>query len=86
MITQMHGLGLSRGSRWILLLTYVGLALWVYSGRGWIYLNEIIRIPLIEYLSVLILAIIFGGSLAFIRKLRHTNLRLGSQEALYHGQ
>jgi hypothetical protein len=74
-ITQMHGLGLSRRVRWVLLLTYIGLALWVYSGRGWVNLNEIIRIPLIEYLSVLVLTTIFGGGLAFTRTLKHYKSR-----------
>lgn len=55
-ITQMHGLGLSRRVRWGLALAYVAAALWVYSSRGWIQLNEIIRIPLIEYLAVFVLA------------------------------
>ena len=55
-ITQMHGLGLPRRARWLLGLAYIGAALWVYSGRGWVQLNEIIRIPLIEYLAVFVLA------------------------------
>lgn len=55
-ITQMHGLGLSRWVKWALLLGYVGAVLWVYSDRGWEYLNEIIRIPAIDYIAVLVLA------------------------------
>lgn len=55
-ITQMHGLGLSRAVRWLLTGLYVAAAVWVYSGRGWLQLNEIIRIPLIEYLAVFVLA------------------------------
>jgi hypothetical protein len=69
-ITQMHGLGLSRPVKWFLLATYILLALWVYSGRGWGSLNEIIRIPVIEYLSVLVLAGIFALILRIGRRLK----------------
>ncbi len=62
-ITQMHGLGLSRLVRGLILTAYIASALWVYSERGWDKLNEIIRIPLIDYLLVLILAALFGGGL-----------------------
>ena len=55
-ITQMHSLGLSRRVRWALLNSYVGVVLWVYSNRGWEYSNEIIRIPVIDYVAVLLLA------------------------------
>ncbi|HEU4324695.1 MAG TPA: hypothetical protein VFS21_16240, partial [Roseiflexaceae bacterium] len=55
-ITQMHGLGLSVRVRWGLFALYAGLALWVYSWRGLDKINEIVRIPLIEYVCVLVLA------------------------------
>ena len=58
--TQMHGLGLSLRVRALILAVYLGAALWVYSGRGWVQLNEILRIPLIEYAAVFVLAGIFG--------------------------
>lgn len=58
-ITQMHGLGLSRWVKWALLFLYIGAALWVYSERGWAYLNEIIRIPAIDYIAVFVLAGLF---------------------------
>ena len=59
-ITQMHGLSLSIRSRWLILAAYIAGALWVYSGRGWANLNQIVRIPVIEYLSMFVLAGIFG--------------------------
>jgi hypothetical protein len=58
-ITQMHGLGLARWVRWALVFLYVGAVLWVYSERGWSYLNEIIRIPVIDYIAVVVLAGLF---------------------------
>lgn len=47
-ITQLYGLGFKHRQRWLVLAVYLGSTFWVYSGRGWIKLHEIIRIPLIE--------------------------------------
>jgi hypothetical protein len=69
-ITQMHGLGLSRRTRTAILALYIILALVVYSDRGWANLNEIIRIPVIEYLAALILAGLFGLGLWISDRLR----------------
>lgn len=55
-ITQMHGLGLSIRTRWVLVALFVVATLGVYAWRGWDKLNEIIRIPVIEYPSVFVLA------------------------------
>jgi hypothetical protein len=68
-ITQMHGLGLRRWHKWGILALYAGAVLWVYSDVGWDRLNEIIRIPVIEYLSVLVLALLVGGGLWVARRL-----------------
>lgn len=69
-ITQMHGLGLSRWVRWALLFVYIGAVLWVYSERGWLYLNEIIRIPVIDYIAVMVLAGLFWLGLWLARLIR----------------
>jgi hypothetical protein len=55
-ITQMHGLGLSRRLRWVLLAAYAGGVAAVYAWRGWDLLNEVVRIPIIEYAAVFVLA------------------------------
>ncbi|HET9222109.1 MAG TPA: hypothetical protein VFO07_06375 [Roseiflexaceae bacterium] len=55
-ITQMHGLGLSKAARWALFALYAGAVVVVYNWRGWDRLNEIARIPLIEYAAALVLA------------------------------
>ena len=55
-MTQMHGLGWSRRVRWLVGGLYGAAALFVYNNRGWVNLNEIIRIPLIEYMLVFVLA------------------------------
>ena len=69
-ITQMHGVGWSRGVRAVIASLYVASALWVYSERGWDKLNEIVRIPLIEYLAVLLLAGLFGLGISVARRVR----------------
>jgi hypothetical protein len=68
-ITQMHGLRHSRWARGATLALYVGGALSVYSQRGWLQLNEIVRIPLIEYILVFLLAWLIGGGLWVGRRL-----------------
>jgi hypothetical protein len=55
-LTQMHGLSLPRWLKWSFTGLYVAAAVLVYSGRGLVQLNEIVRIPMIEYLLVFVLA------------------------------
>ncbi len=55
-ITQMHGLGWAKWAKWIAVAAYALAAVVVYSQRGLIATNEIIRIPAIEYLVVFVLA------------------------------
>ena len=59
-ITQMHGLGLSRRTR-------VGLALIWLAAIGWVYreqpsraLGEVLRIPIVDYVSVGVLCLLLG--------------------------
>ena len=63
-LTQMHGLGLSaRARRWAA-LTFVAGTLLFYGLHGqWARLNEVIRIPFIEYAAVfLFYGLYLGGS------------------------
>jgi hypothetical protein len=69
-LTQMHGLRLKRWLRWALLGLYVGGALLVYGQVGWGRLNEIVRIPVIEYLAVLLLAGLISLGLWIARLVR----------------
>jgi hypothetical protein len=73
-ITQMYGLPLKRWARWLLLATYLLSALAVYGRLGWARTNEIIRIPLIEYLGVGVLALLFAAGLALARRARSRRL------------
>ena len=68
-ITQMHGLGLKNWIRWTVMCVYISLTLLVYSQRGWNNLNEIIRIPIIEYLLVIVLAGLIGAGLWIANKI-----------------
>ncbi|MCB2179714.1 hypothetical protein KQH54_01180 [bacterium] len=81
-ITQMHGLGLKRWAKYVLLFGYVGLAVVVYSQRGWAALNEIIRIPVIDYLLVFILAGVIGLGLRIARFIRERNAGVVNEQAL----
>ncbi len=65
-ITQMWGLGLSKAAKWGIAIAYLALMAIVYSQRGWENLNEVIRIPFIEYIAT----ILFGLLLLGILKLR----------------
>ena len=69
-ITQMYGLGLGRWARLAIFAGYAAAVLWVYSERGWSQLNEIVRIPLIDYLAVVVLAGLFGAGLWVARRVR----------------
>lgn len=71
-ITQMHGLGLSNLWKNTILATYCLLALWVYSGRGFEKLNEIVRIPVIDYVLVFVLAGLIWLGLWIAKRLRPT--------------
>jgi hypothetical protein len=62
-ITQMHGLRLSRGVKWLILALYVAAALIAYSFYDLAMIHQIFWIPVIEYLGVVLLAGIFGAAL-----------------------
>ena len=59
-ISQLHGLGWSRLTRWLVSAGYIAATLFVYNFRGWGKLNEIVRIPVIEYLVVFVLTGLVG--------------------------
>lgn len=57
-VTQMYGLGLNKYWRWGFIAAYIAGVVIVYSERGWANVNEIVRIPVIEYGLVFVLALI----------------------------
>ncbi len=62
-VTQMHGIGLSRTIRLLLGGVYLFGVAWVYSDRGTSRLDETLRIPVVEYILVVLLALIIGGGI-----------------------
>jgi hypothetical protein len=82
-ITQMHGLRLSNRVRWLIFALYAVGALFMYNVRGWNKIYELISIPLIEYLGVLLLALIFGlGLRLFGRQREAPPVEIQSKPAL----
>ena len=57
-ITQMHGLGLSRATRWFIGLAYIGLLAIVYSRPGTNNVIEAMMIPAFELAAVFILSLV----------------------------
>lgn len=54
----------------LILLGFNAAAIIIYNGRGWVLLNEIFRILLIEYLAIFLLAGILVGGLWVARRIR----------------
>jgi hypothetical protein len=73
-ITQMHGLGWRRRTRALVLLGYAAAVLWVYNGRPLVEMNEVLRIPIIDYVLVFLLTWLVGGGLWLARSLRGRRL------------
>jgi len=69
-ITQMHGIGLSRRTRWVIGIAYVVAALGVYLWRGIGSIPQITWIPLAEYGLVVVLALLIWAGLAIARAAR----------------
>ena len=76
-VTQMHGLGLSRLTKTLFAAAFGISIAAVYSQRGLAQLNEVIRIPLIDYLSVFVLAGLIGAGLWIARRTRRLLIRAG---------
>jgi hypothetical protein len=69
-VTQMHGLGLPRLVRGLILALYVGAALWVYGTRGALAdIHQVTWIPLTEYVVVFALAGLIGVGLWLAQRL-----------------
>jgi hypothetical protein len=60
-VTQMHGLGLSRAARWGIGALYLAGIAVIYYGRPLRKLVEILSIPLTEYVAVFILSALVLG-------------------------
>ena len=69
-VTQMHGLGWSRGLRTLFVAVYAATAVAVYGGREWWAYEELLRIPLIEYGLVFVLALLITGVARLVTRRR----------------
>ncbi len=59
-ITQMYGLRLKPWAIWMFLALYIAGVVLIYSSRGVGHLWELTAIPLIDYLGVIVLALLLG--------------------------
>lgn len=59
-VTQMHGLGLTRRSKFLLTATYVICVILAFSGEKLFKLEIIARIPIVEYFCVFVLSWLVG--------------------------
>ncbi|MFI7445033.1 hypothetical protein [Nonomuraea indica] len=77
-VTQMHGLGLSAGVRWALAAVYAGAVVVVYALRGELgaAAGEVVRIPLIEYALVGVLALLVWPVLWAVARVRGRRTRV----------
>jgi hypothetical protein len=80
-ITQMHGLGLRLWAKLLILAAYGATVIAVYSQLGWERLNEIVRIPVIDYVLVLVLAGLIGAGLWVSRRFRGRGRTAGAEAA-----
>ena len=77
-LTQMHGLKLRPAARWAILGLYIAGVGVTYSQRGWVQLNEIVRIPIIEYALVFVLAGLISLGLYVVNRLGPAQASEGS--------
>ena len=67
-VTQMHGLGLSRGARLGWGVAYLGALAGTYGGAQIARMNEVVRIPVIDYLGVGALAGVLWAVMRFVHR------------------
>lgn len=59
-VTQMHGLGLKRWQKWLIYALFALALAFIYGQRGWHQINEIIRVPAIEYICAIVLGLLIA--------------------------
>lgn len=66
-LTQMHGLGLSRAWRWVIGIAYIGLVAAVYGPHGFSRVFEIALIPATELGGAVVLSLLVLGGMRGVR-------------------
>ncbi|MGK0498906.1 MAG: hypothetical protein ACJAYG_000537 [Oceanicoccus sp.] len=56
-VTQMHGLGLSKAWRWFFAAAYIGMMGYYYAGN-WAAMAEVPRIAMIEYPAIIVISLL----------------------------
>jgi hypothetical protein len=69
-VTQMHGLGLSRAARLAWGIAYLGALAATYGSADLARLNQVVRIPVIDYVGVGVLAGILWVTMRFVHRPR----------------
>ncbi|MFI5557832.1 hypothetical protein ACIA2T_01020 [Amycolatopsis japonica] len=69
-LTQMHGLGLGKAARWWIAAVFAVAVVTVYSWRGLPRIDEVIRIPAIEYLLAAVLALLLWAGIRVAKLVR----------------
>lgn len=70
LITQMHGLKLPRWAQWSVLGVYLAAIAAAFTVRGPLVVRDMLFIPILEYVLVLILALLMGAVLWVARRVR----------------
>jgi hypothetical protein len=73
-VTQMHGLGLSARTRWLLFGGFAAAVVAVYAWRGFGRVDEVVRIPVIEYLVMAVVVLLIWLGLLAARLVRGAGL------------
>lgn len=79
-ITQMHGIGLTRPSRWVLGIGYALGLVGVYAWRGFGSIHEVSFIPVAEYGLVVVIALLIWAGLTIVPAVRRTSRRTARTE------
>ena len=69
-MTQIYGLDIPKWVRIALTVAFFAAVIIVYSRAGWVNVNEVIRIPAIEYLAAIALGLVIGGVDWVLRKIK----------------
>jgi hypothetical protein len=77
-ITQMHGLGLSKRVRWAFVLAYLIGIVSVYAGRDWYQVGMLPNIPVVEYGLAFVIAFVIWLPLALKERMRMRRVSLQS--------
>ena len=79
-VTQMHGLGLSKRTRWWIFGVFAAAVLAVYSWRGLGRVDEIVRIPVIEYLVLAVVVLLIWPVARLLAARRGARVRVADDE------